>query len=80
MTAEPRLNSSLVCLQRAVLCPNSEIISEANNGHCAACGSEAVLSLRKVLGGPLKSDLAPNFCQATPADDMLLERYLSAAA
>jgi hypothetical protein len=80
MTAEPRLKPSLVCLQRAVLCANCEIISEANNGHCAACGSEAVLSLSKVLGGPLKSDLAPEFSPATPADDMPLERFLSAAA
>jgi hypothetical protein len=80
MKAEPWLKSNLICLQHAVLCANCEIISEPHNGRCSACGSEAVLSLSNVLGGPLRSDSAPNFCRATPDDDMLSERYLSAAA
>lgn len=50
------LDANLVCLQRAVLCANCEVISEGKNGHCAACGSQALLSLGKLLGGSVGAD------------------------
>jgi hypothetical protein len=42
---------SLIPLQHAVLCADCEVISEGTNGHCAACGSQATISLCKVMGG-----------------------------
>jgi hypothetical protein len=45
------LDANLVCLQRAVLCANCDVISEGKNDHCAGCGSQALLSLSKLLGG-----------------------------
>jgi hypothetical protein len=50
MDAQPWLNTNLVRLNKAVLCANCEVISEGLNGHCAACGSEALLRLNGLLG------------------------------
>jgi hypothetical protein len=54
-------NTDLVRLQSAVLCANCEVISEGTNGHCAACGSQALLALSRVLGGSLASDMPSHF-------------------
>jgi hypothetical protein len=48
-TSRPTVN--LVPLLHAVLCADCELISEGTNGHCVACGSQAVISISKVLGG-----------------------------
>lgn len=40
-------------LQPAVLCVECELISYNNTDHCLACGSQALLSLSRVLGGSL---------------------------
>ena len=53
MTAQVWLKTNLVCLQKAVLCANCEVISEGLNGHCAACGSQSLLRLSRVLGGAI---------------------------
>jgi len=62
------LNTNLVRLQSAVLCANCEVISEGTNGHCAACGSQALLSLSRILGGPLDVSLPFQFggCTLVP--------------
>jgi hypothetical protein len=51
MSAYAWFNVNLVRLQKAVLCANCEVISEGLNGHCSACGSEALLGLSRILGG-----------------------------
>jgi hypothetical protein len=51
-------DANLVRLHRAVLCANCEVISEAKNGHCAGCGSQALLSLSKLLGGSVGGEMA----------------------
>ena len=56
MWTEARLNANLVCLQRAVLCANCDVISEGSNGHCSACGSQALLSLSRLLGGSVEAE------------------------
>jgi putative methionine-R-sulfoxide reductase with GAF domain len=43
-------------LQKAVFCVECEILSENNTPHCFACGSRAVVSLSRVLGGSLLQD------------------------
>jgi transcriptional regulator with GAF, ATPase, and Fis domain len=40
-------------LQKAVFCVQCEVLSENNTPYCYACGSRAVLSLSRVLGGSL---------------------------
>jgi len=43
-----------VGLQTAVFCVACELISENNTPYCLACGSKAVISLSRVLGGSLR--------------------------
>ncbi|MFZ0480495.1 MAG: GAF domain-containing protein [Terriglobales bacterium] len=43
-----------VALQTAVFCVQCEIISSNNTPRCLACGSAAVLSLSRILGGSLR--------------------------
>ena len=52
------IGANLVCLQRAVLCANCEVISEGKNGQCAGCGSQALLSLSKLLGGSVSAEMS----------------------
>jgi GAF domain-containing protein len=43
-------------LRDATLCSECELISYNNTEHCLACGSRAVLSLSRVLGGSLRGE------------------------
>lgn len=45
---------SFLSLTTAVFCVQCELISSNNTPHCLACGSAAVLSLSRVLGGSIK--------------------------
>ncbi len=58
MSAQAWLNADLVRLQKAVLCANCEVISEGLNGHCAACGSEALLCLKRLLGSAVEVEFS----------------------
>lgn len=44
---------NFVSLQSAVFCAECELISQNNTPYCLACGSQALLSLPRVLGGSL---------------------------
>jgi hypothetical protein len=45
---------SFVSLQTAVFCVQCELISKNNTPNCLACGSQALLSLSRVLGGSIR--------------------------
>ena len=45
---------NFVSLQTAVFCVQCELLSDNNTPRCLACGSGAVLSLSRVLGGSLR--------------------------
>src|ERR1700689_1008368 len=45
---------SFIELQTAVFCVECELISRNNTPCCLACGSRAVLSLSRLLGGSLR--------------------------
>ena len=47
-------NVNFLSLQSAVFCVQCELLSENNTPRCLACGSGAVLSLARVLGGSLR--------------------------
>jgi hypothetical protein len=72
---------NLIRLQSAVLCANCEVVSEGTNGHCAACGSQALLSLSRILGGPLASPMPFDFADSSLITDERLRSmtYLPAA-
>ena len=75
------LDINLVRLQRAVLCANCEVISESKNGHCPVCGSQALLSLGKLLGGSVGAEMpCLNVIDSDcVASDTVHSRFLSAA-
>jgi GAF domain-containing protein len=47
-------NAHFLSLETAVFCAECELISENHTPYCLACGSQAMLSLSRVLGGSLK--------------------------
>lgn len=47
-------NAHFLSLQTAVFCAECELISENGTPYCLACGSQALLSLSRVLGGSLQ--------------------------
>src|SRR6185503_17612186 len=51
---------TLLELRDAVLCVECELISYNNTTTCLACGSTAVLSLSRVLGGSLRNQQTTN--------------------
>lgn len=81
MSSQLWLGANLVCLQRAVLCANCEVISEGKNGHCAGCGSQALLSLSKLLGGSVGAELPCLTLSESDrvASDAVYLRFLSVA-
>jgi len=46
---------NFLALQTAVFCIGCELISQNNSATCLACGSQALLSLSRVLGGSLRN-------------------------
>jgi putative methionine-R-sulfoxide reductase with GAF domain len=47
-------NAQFLSLQSTVFCAECELISENHTPYCLACGSKAMLSLCRVLGGSLR--------------------------
>jgi len=81
MTAEVWLDANLVHLQTAVLCANCEVISDGQNGHCAACGGQSLLHLSRILGGTIEPELSVGVAVSGNAvSDEVRVRSLSAAA
>jgi GAF domain-containing protein len=52
------IDVNFVSLQSAVFCVQCELLSANNTPRCLACGSGAVLSLSRVLGGSLRGQTA----------------------
>jgi hypothetical protein len=81
MCAQSWFNANLVRLQKAVLCANCDVISEGLNGHCAACGSEALLALSQLLGGTIEAGFPLTIPASTQtANTPAPSGYFSAAA
>jgi GAF domain-containing protein len=60
-----------VGLQTAVFCVACELISENNTPHCLACGSQAVISLSRVLGGSLRRQPAAHLIADAELDRLV---------
>lgn len=60
-------------LQTAVFCVSCEIISKNNTPHCMACGSQAVLSLARVLGGSLRGQQTAHLIADAELDRLVRE-------
>jgi hypothetical protein len=64
---------NFLSLQTAVFCVECELISENNMPNCLACGSQAVLSLSRVLGGSLRGQQTAHLIQDAELDRLVRE-------
>jgi GAF domain-containing protein len=60
-------------LQTAVFCVACELISKNNTPYCMACGSRAVLSLSRVLGGSLRGQQTAHLIADVELDRLVRE-------
>jgi GAF domain-containing protein len=66
-------DAHFVGLQTAVFCVACELISENNTAHCLSCGSQAVISLSRVLGGSLRSQQTAHLIADAELDRLVHE-------
>jgi putative methionine-R-sulfoxide reductase with GAF domain len=64
---------SFLTLQTAVFCVECELISKNNTPSCMACGSRAVLSLSRVLGGSLRGQQTAHLIADAELDRLVRE-------
>jgi GAF domain-containing protein len=64
---------SFVSLQSAVFCAECEVISQNNTPYCLACGSRALLSLSRVLGGSLRGQNTARLVADAELDKLVRE-------
>ena len=62
---------NFLSLQTAVFCVSCELISENNTPCCLFCGSQAVLSLSRILGGSLKGQPTAHLIQDAELDRLV---------
>jgi hypothetical protein len=60
-------------LPTAVFCVECELISKNNTPYCMACGSRAVLSLSRVLGGSLRGEQTAHLIADAELDRLVRE-------
>ncbi len=77
---EPSLRDlNFVTLQSAVLCADCEVITENHSGMCRICGGRALLSLGRVLGGPIGEQRAVLLDPADAEVTRLVEELIESA-
>lgn len=64
---------NFISLQTAVFCVQCELISENNTGNCFACGSQAILSLSRVLGGSMRGQQTAHLITDTELNRLVRE-------
>jgi GAF domain-containing protein len=64
---------NFVSLQAAVFCAECELISQNNTPYCLACGSQALLSLSRVLGGSLRNQNTARLIADVELDKLVRE-------
>lgn len=64
---------NFISLQSAVFCSECELISENNTPGCLACGSKALLSMSRVMGGSLRGLSTANLIQDAMLDRIVRE-------
>lgn len=59
----PASHAEFLSLHTAIFCVQCELISANNTSQCLACGSKAVLSLSRLLGGSLRGQQSARLIQ-----------------
>lgn len=70
---------NFVPLQEAVLCADCEIITDSHGGRCRICGGSGLLSLARVLGGPVGAERAVLLDPAEAEVNRLVEELIESA-
>ena len=65
--------SQLPCFTNGVFCIGCELISQNNSATCLACGSQALLSLSRVLGGSLRNQQTAHMIADSELDRLVRE-------
>jgi GAF domain-containing protein len=64
---------NFLSLQSAVFCVQCELISQNNTSGCLSCGSQALLSLSRVLGGSLRNQKTAHLIVDSELDRLVRE-------
>jgi GAF domain-containing protein len=64
-------DAHFLSLQSAVFCAECELISENTTPYCLACGSKAMLSLSRILGGSLRGKETAHLIQDAELDRLV---------
>ena|ERR1700686_88672 len=64
---------SFISLPTAVFCVECELISKNNTPYCMACGSRALLSLSRLLGGSLRGQQTAHLIEDAELDRLVRE-------
>src|ERR1700732_3433763 len=64
---------NFLSLQSAIFCVQCELLSANNTPQCLACGSQAVLSLSRVLGGSLRGQQTAHLINDVELDRLVRE-------
>ena len=64
---------NFLSLQASVFCVQCELLSENNTPACLACGSQAVKSLSRILGGSLHRQPTANLIADSELDRLVRE-------
>ena len=64
-------DASFLSLQSAVFCVQCELLSENNTPRCLACGSSAMLSLSRLLGGSLQGQQTAHLIEDAELDRLV---------
>ena len=67
-------NVNFLELHGAVFCVECELISYNNTDHCLACGSRALFSLSRIMGGSIRDT-----CKRTALAEELLDHMVAEA-
>ncbi len=64
---------SFIALETAVFCTQCELISRSTTAYCFACGSQALLSLSRILGGSLRGQQTARLVADVELDRLVRE-------
>lgn len=64
---------NFISLPTAVFCVECELISHNNTANCFACGSQAILSLSRILGGTMRGQQTAHLIEDAELDQLVRE-------
>jgi putative methionine-R-sulfoxide reductase with GAF domain len=72
-TMAEKQERSCIALETAVFCTQCELITRSTTSYCFACGSQALLSLSRILGGSLRGQTTARLITDNELDRLVRE-------